>query len=112
MAETPRTAVAAIGVDIGKNSFHVVGLDRRGAIVLRTKMVCQEFIARGRASPRPVVCSGIAGALTRPGSPNASSQLCVAATRLKRMSAKPKKSPPAIATTMNCGHTTPMPAPR
>jgi transposase len=26
-----------MGVDIGKNSFHVIGLDRRGAIVLRQK---------------------------------------------------------------------------
>jgi len=26
-----------IGIDIGKNSFHIVGLDRRGAIVLRQK---------------------------------------------------------------------------
>jgi transposase len=26
-----------IGIDIGKNSFHVVGLDRRGAIVLHQK---------------------------------------------------------------------------
>jgi len=29
--------VAVIGIDIGKNSFHVLGLDRRGAIVLRHK---------------------------------------------------------------------------
>src|SRR5206468_594924 len=29
--------IAVIGVDIGKNSFHVVGLDQRGAIVLRQK---------------------------------------------------------------------------
>ena len=29
--------IAVIGIDIGKNSFHVVGLDRRGAIVLRQK---------------------------------------------------------------------------
>ena len=28
---------SVIGIDIGKNSFHVVGLDRRGAIVLRQK---------------------------------------------------------------------------
>jgi transposase len=28
---------SVIGIDIGKNSFHVVGLDRRGAIVLRKK---------------------------------------------------------------------------
>jgi len=30
-------AIAVIGIDIGKNSFHVVGLDWRGAIVLRQK---------------------------------------------------------------------------
>ncbi len=29
--------VAPMGIDIGKNSFDVVGLDRRGAIVLRQK---------------------------------------------------------------------------
>ena len=28
------TAIAVIGIDIGKNSFHVVGHDARGAIVL------------------------------------------------------------------------------
>jgi hypothetical protein len=27
--------VAVIGIDIGKNSFHVVGLDEDGALVLR-----------------------------------------------------------------------------
>jgi len=37
MAKTLETAVAVIGIDIGKNSFHVVGLDQRGAIVLRQK---------------------------------------------------------------------------
>ena len=37
MSETPRNAIAVVGIDIGKNSFHVVGLDRRGAIVLRQK---------------------------------------------------------------------------
>jgi hypothetical protein len=31
------TAIAVIGIDIGKNSFHVVGHDKRGAIVLRQK---------------------------------------------------------------------------
>jgi transposase len=29
--------VSVIGIDIGKNSFHVVGQDQRGAIVLRQK---------------------------------------------------------------------------
>src|SRR5437016_793669 len=31
------SGIAAIGIDIGKNSFHVVGQDERGAIVLRQK---------------------------------------------------------------------------
>ena len=30
-------AVSVIGIDIGKNSFHIVGVDQRGAIVLRQK---------------------------------------------------------------------------
>jgi transposase len=37
MSQTLNTAIAVIGIDIGKNSFHVVGHDARGAIVLRQK---------------------------------------------------------------------------
>lgn len=37
MSQISNTAVAVIGIDIGKNSFHVVGHDARGAIVLRQK---------------------------------------------------------------------------
>src|SRR5271155_2304736 len=37
MSQTLKAAIAAVGIDIGKNSFHVVGLDQRGAIVLRQK---------------------------------------------------------------------------
>ena len=37
MSQTPNTVIAVIGIDIGKNSFHVVGHDARGAIVLRQK---------------------------------------------------------------------------
>ncbi|HYN00625.1 MAG TPA: IS110 family transposase, partial [Aestuariivirgaceae bacterium] len=37
MAEKLNSVIAVIGIDIGKNSFHVVGLDARGAIVLRQK---------------------------------------------------------------------------
>ena len=37
MPETFRNAIAVVGIDIGKNSFHIVGLDERGAIVLRQK---------------------------------------------------------------------------
>ena len=31
------SGIAVIGIDIGKNSFHLVGQDRQGAIVLRRK---------------------------------------------------------------------------
>src|SRR4249920_70553 len=37
MSNKSNATVATMGVDIGKNSFHVVGLDQRGAIVLRQK---------------------------------------------------------------------------
>lgn len=36
-SKTPIANIAVIGIDIGKNSFHVVGQDERGAIVLRQK---------------------------------------------------------------------------
>ena len=36
-SEKVNAVIAVIGIDIGKNSFHVVGLDERGAIVLRQK---------------------------------------------------------------------------
>jgi transposase len=32
-----KTTIAVVGIDIGKNSFHVVGLDGRGTIILRQK---------------------------------------------------------------------------
>jgi transposase len=37
MSQKSSCAIVVIGIDIGKNSFHVVGHDRRGAIVLRQK---------------------------------------------------------------------------
>ena len=37
MAEALANAIAFVGIDIGKNSFHVVGLNERGMIVLRQK---------------------------------------------------------------------------
>src|SRR5262245_54057419 len=38
--------VATIGLDIGKNTFHLVGLDRRGAIVMRTKVSRNQLVRR------------------------------------------------------------------
>jgi transposase len=31
-------AIATLGIDLGKNTFHLVGQDKRGAIVLRIKL--------------------------------------------------------------------------
>jgi len=35
--KTPET-ITTIGIDLGKNTFHLVGLDKRGAIVLQLKV--------------------------------------------------------------------------
>ena len=35
MSQILNAAIVVIGIDVGKNSFHVVGLDQRGAIVPR-----------------------------------------------------------------------------
>jgi transposase len=46
MSHNLNNAAAAIGIDIGKNSFHVVGLDSSGAIVLRQKWLRGQIEAR------------------------------------------------------------------
>ena len=37
MPKTASEQIVVIGIDIGKNSFHVVAHDSRGAIILRQK---------------------------------------------------------------------------
>ena len=44
--KTAATVAHTIGVDTGKNTLHLIGLDDKGAIVLREK------IARGRIAAR------------------------------------------------------------
>jgi transposase len=46
MSNKSDATVATMGIDIGKNSFHVVGLDQRGAIVLRQKWSRGQIEAR------------------------------------------------------------------
>jgi transposase len=53
MSQKINTAIAVIGIDIGKNSFHIVGLDKRGAIVLRQKW------SRGQVETRLVNMPGL-----------------------------------------------------
>ena len=55
MSQNINSAVAVIGIDIGKNSFHVVGLDDRGAIVLRQKWSRGQIEARLSNMPRCLV---------------------------------------------------------
>ena len=51
MSKTLNPTVATMGIDIGKNSFHVVGLDQRGAIVLRQKWSRGQIEARLANTP-------------------------------------------------------------
>ena len=37
-ASASSRTIVTIGIDIGKNTFHLIGLDGRGAIVLRQKL--------------------------------------------------------------------------
>ena len=58
---TPSTA-ATIGIDIGKNTFHLVGLDQRGNIVLQLKTSRAQLERRLANVPRCLIgmeaCSG------------------------------------------------------
>jgi hypothetical protein len=46
MSNKSTATIATMGIDIGKNSFHVIGLDERGAIVLRQKWSRGQMEAR------------------------------------------------------------------
>jgi hypothetical protein len=46
MSNKTNSIVATMGIDIGTNSFHVVGFDQRGAIVLRQKWSRGQIEAR------------------------------------------------------------------
>src|SRR5437879_8722830 len=46
MSQKLNAAITVIGIDIGKNSFHIVGCDHRGAIVLREKWSRGQVVTR------------------------------------------------------------------
>jgi len=46
LQKTNAVAVRTTGIDTGKNTFHLIGLDQQGTIVLREKL------ARGRLGKR------------------------------------------------------------
>jgi transposase len=46
MSEKVISEIAIVGIDIGKTSFHVIGLDRRGAVLLRQRWTRGQVEAR------------------------------------------------------------------
>ena len=46
MSRKPDSAVVTIGIDPGKNTLHLIGLDARGKIVLREKVARGRIVAR------------------------------------------------------------------
>jgi transposase len=55
MPKTANVQIAVIGIDIGKNSFHVVAHDNRGAIILRQKWSRGQVEARLANIPRCLI---------------------------------------------------------
>ena len=55
MPKSASTQIAVVGIDIGKNSFHVVGHDSRGAIILRQKWSRGQVEARLANMPRCLI---------------------------------------------------------
>src|ERR1700752_3284356 len=47
--------VATIGIDIGKNTFHLVGFDQRGAIILQQKVSRSQLKRRVANIPRYLI---------------------------------------------------------
>src|ERR1700746_231969 len=90
--KTAATVAHTIGIDTGKNTLHLIGLDDQGAIVLREK------IARGRISARlahvPRCLIGIeAGMATH-----------YVARKLSALGNDVKQVPPAYAKPFRQGH--------
>ena len=69
MPMTAGLQIAVIGIDIGKNSFHVVGHDSRAAIMLRQKWSRGQVEARlANLPPCLVGMEASVGALISPAS--------------------------------------------
>ena len=44
--ELSSQTIATLGIDVGKNVFHLIGLNRRGAILLRQKLTRRQLAVR------------------------------------------------------------------
>ena len=47
--------ISTLGIDVGKNTFHLVGLDKRGVIVLQQKVTRHQLARRLSNIPRCLV---------------------------------------------------------
>jgi hypothetical protein len=47
--------ISTIGIDVGKNTFHLVGLDKRGVIVLQQKVTRHQLARRLSNIPRCLI---------------------------------------------------------
>ena len=67
MSQKLDSKVAVIGIDIGKNSFHIGGQDRHGALVLRQKWSRGQVEARlANLPPCLIGMEACAGSVQRP----------------------------------------------
>jgi hypothetical protein len=68
MSNKSNATVATMGIDVDKNSFRVIGLDQRGAVVLRQKR-CQiaTEIASAPVAPEVWRCHGSGEPVPNPG---------------------------------------------
>jgi hypothetical protein len=64
MSRQPMSMVTTIGIDIGKSTFHLVGLDQRGSIVLQLKTSREQLARRLANLPRCLIGMDPALALT------------------------------------------------
>jgi transposase len=90
--KTAATVAHTIGIDTGKNILHLIGLDDKGAIVLREKISCGQITARLANVPRCLI--GIeAGMATH-----------YVARELSALGHDVKQVPPAYAKPFRQGH--------
>ena|SRR5438093_12755361 len=60
MRTSQKTAgiITTIGIDLGKNTFHLIGFDQRGAIILQQKVSRGQLERRLANIPRCLIGSG------------------------------------------------------
>ena len=93
-----RSLIAVIGIDIGKNVFHLIGLNKRGAIILKSKLSrgqLENFLAN---LPSCLIgmeaCAGAHHLSRRLIAPADAGQICEAFPRVIRtITAMPRRSP-------------------